>query len=1109
MSSCDEKFQRIQALQQEMEELRSSQVKLRAAMQADQDKVRSGLRLTEDLRADPDNLRAVEEGILNQEVTRLPDGNPINFSQMLREYPESLVQDYATVSRALMQTGQTLNPKDWAFLGKAPENVAKQLEELTKGGVSVQEALTRMMDDSDPFANAAERTARLRWWSEATKQSYISNLDEILGEVQASPGKRISPDLKRRTYQAWKLALMAERHYDHVRNQWGRMGQAMQGRGEGMDAVLSTFDDKTFDPAAVETELEQAIKLRPTDVGMDTPIGRVINAVDQVMTNPKEAAKQLATESAIAKLRVDPELRGKDWKTQQGLLLNLLAKDSQLTNIRTQTLNVTSNFNMALLGPYRAVYEDLAEIPMGTKFMSEALKVFEDHWAGYGAGLQALRESGKEVFLDVWKGNYAHFSSNLDAHGMFHDSVDKQLKDLEALLDRPSTGWAMIDPNRARAAMHAGTRLWMYETTKNPVVLRPGLTLLGAVDNVSGLFFHHYAYRTELQKTARRDAVKLGLKTQADIDAWVNKQYEDGFMSLEPSEEQIKAYRKSRNIPASMVSDTEVAQQIMDARAEMKYGAPLPINEAARKASAFSEEMRFQKKPDPGSVGEGAYNAINQLRKQNPVMDMLVPYLQSPFAGAGLDFNLLGVGPTVDLVRHMTGQRRLNAQQVRRLKANFAMAAQMWGAWAVLSASGAIVGNGPIDPKERQEWLAELKATGRQPNSIFGVPLIGGIPILSTFFLMEDIRTNLEVAMVSKHDQVKVASSALSVLAGHLSRSTALGQVGQIMNLVYGDERERNNAIGSMVGYIGGGQLPGIGLIRDLERNANSKAGNLYRERDMTAAEEELFDPSFLESAEKNLKEMAYNVTGLFGAAGGNYRDNDWLGSKIRLPWGMDLPTYMNHRFFPHLHPNDVVYKELNMLNLLNPPQALMTRTLEGVPMTDDLQKEYNDAYGTVRGSIDPLAVKEFTGSGGATLTVKLPVRVNLPSGLQVRRDKNLVSFDLSVFLGRHTQGKTFIEAARSLMQDPIYRGMQATPEMTANKELKDLPSSVQRSRPAALMMNALKTYYHQLATAELRKSQTPDAIQWQERAQMVIDAETLGAKEKVSAFSDVLGGAE
>lgn len=1109
MSQCDDIFQRIQRLNKEITSLQADQAALKA--QIESDGLTDGMQA---LRRDFDE-DAITEGIEKQFRASIPNDRPVNFRQQLRYHPEEVVREYAEVSTTLLRVGKELRPQDYAFLQNKVdvESIAKELQELTGDGISGQEVLRRLTQDGDPFKGAAERTARLRWWQEAARNSYIENLDELRNALKDAPGGAVPADMKSRLFDSWKVALMAERHYDHVRNSWGKMGLAMQGRGTDstFKAAFEEVTGKAFDPKAVD-EVTTGPDLTAADMTPDSSIGRVIQAVDLARSNPTEGLKQLEIEIVDARITgTDPAKQkvGKALRDHRLRLVNLLAKDSQLFNSRTQTLNLGSNFNMALFGPYRQVYEDLMQRPVGTKFMDHALGVWEDNWAGYKAGLEAIRGAGKEAFMDVFNGKSAFFSNDLKDLGRFDQTVDEQLQELEALMNVPTTGFlSQISPERVRRQLHAGLRLWLYDKTGHAAALRPGLRLLGAVDNVGGMFFHHYAYRAELEKTARRDGAQLGLLDQKSIDDWVDQQYAEGFYGADVTENQIKAYRKQQNIPEGLVTDSEIAKEIQEKWVNENYGAPVPLNPAAQKAARFSQEMRFQAKPDPGSPGELAYQSIDLIRKKSYLGDALIPYLQSPFAGTGLDLNLLGIGPTVDLVRHITGQRKLNAQQVRRLKANYIMAGHVAMVYVGLSSQGAIVGNGPTDWKERQEWEAQLRAEGKKPNSIYGVQLIGGLPIISTLFLMEDLHWNIRHSFVSKHDQQNWMSAAVNVLAGHLSRASALGQVGQLLSVVYGDDRDRDKALQGL-SYVGAGQLPAIGLVREAERNLQSQRKNLYTERSMNAAEEELFDPSFLEQAERTLKDAAYGVSGLFGMAGGKYKDTDWLGTPIRLPWGMDFATYWSHRFFPHLHPEEKVYKELNMLNLLNPPRPLMERTLEGVPMSDDLQGEYVKHYSTVKGSLHPAAVRELTGAGAATFTIKYPIRAELPSGVQAKRDKTLVSLDLGLFLGKHTKGKTFVEAARSLMNDPMYQQMQATPDMTSDPALKDLPSSVARSRPAALMMNALKSYYNQLAIAELRKSDTPDALEWQQRSRQVIDAEVLRSGQQIKAFSGVMGGAE
>jgi hypothetical protein len=764
---------------------------------------------------------------------------------------------------------------------------------------------------------------------------------------------------------------------------------------------------------------------------------------------------------------------------------------------------------MALVGPYRTMWENMLQRPVGTSFMDHALDAWQAQWSGYKAGMDAVRASGKEAFLDVWNGNPALFADNRETYNKFNEPVEQRVRELEALMDVKGNFLSIVNPERYRRRAHAAIRLWLYDKTGHPAALRPGLTALGAVDNVGGMFFHHFHYRNQLEMTARRDGVQLGLLDQRSIDDWVDKQYEEGFYKVDPTERQIIAYRKQNNIPADLMGDTEVAAEIMESRVRENYGAPAPVNDLVKRASDFSEEMRFQNEFDPESVGAAPYDAINSLRRSSYLADAVIPYLQAPFMGAGLDLDLIGIGPTVGAVRHVTGQRRLDARQVRRLKANLIMAGHVHIAFLGLSATGAIVGNGPTEYKERQEWLKELKQQGKKPNSIFGVQLLGGLPVISTLFLMEDIRYNVERSFISKHDQINAVDALVNVLAGHLSRATALGQVDQLFQVLYGGEAERNRALANMAGFLGSGQVPGIGVIRTTERLLNTKSNQLYTDADITQADHELFDPLYLRQAEGFLQRMAYGVTGLAGLAGGKYKDKDHLGNPIRVSWGTDYATYWKHRFFPHLHPETAVYKELNMLNMLNPPEALMTKRLEGVPMSDDLQWQYNETFGSVKGDIDPLALSKLTGAGSARLSVKMPIRVTLPSGIRVKQDKDLLTIDLGAFLGRHTQGKSYEQAVQSLITSDLYKNMQASEDFTADPAVRDAASKVLRAGPARLMQQALVSYYHQLTLAKLRTSDTPQAAQWREDEKKLTDQEVLRSGSRVKGFSAVLGGAQ
>ena len=179
--------------------------------------------------------------------------------------------------------------------------------------------------------------------------------------------------------------------------------------------------------------------------------------------------------------------------------------------------------------------------------------------------------------------------------------------------------------------------------------------------------------------------------------------------------------------------------------------------------------------------------------------------------------------------------------------------------------------------------------------------------------------------------------------------------------------------------------------MRSLERASKSSQSNLYRDEEWTQEDYELFDRDQMQQWESFMRNMAYNYTGLAGAFGGAYKDKDWLGSVIRIPWGMDFMTYAKKRFTPMEHPdNEKVYQHLFDLDMLDPPRELTTRRLRGVPMTDDLQKLWNDTYGELKGDIDPSLITQ------QVFSVKLP------------------TFDVTDVSGVRSKGEEGIFATRS-----------------------------------------------------------------------------------------------
>ena len=96
--------------------------------------------------------------------------------------------------------------------------------------------------------------------------------------------------------------------------------------------------------------------------------------------------------------------------------------------------------------------------------------------------------------------------------------------------------------------------------------------------------------------------------------------------------------------------------------------------------------------------------------------------------------------------------------------------------------------------------------------------MVGGLPVISTMFLLKDVEEAIKRGRVSKYDTQGVLDGIFAVLVGHLTRHTAVGNVKQIFDLAYGDEYGQRRPE-KFAGYMAAGQLnPLIGPLRETER---------------------------------------------------------------------------------------------------------------------------------------------------------------------------------------------------------------------------------------------------------------------------------------------------
>jgi hypothetical protein len=161
-----------------------------------------------------------------------------------------------------------------------------------------------------------------------------------------------------------------------------------------------------------------------------------------------------------------------------------------------------------------------------------------------------------------------------------------------------------------------------------------------------------------------------------------------------------------------------------------------------------------------------------------------------------------------------------------------------------------------------------------------------------------------------------------------------------------------------------------------------------------------------------------------------------------------------------------------------------MTRDLDGVGMSDELQKEYNDAYGTVRGS--SMVARFLVAKKNPTVSVSRNDRVDLPDGATYDATTKLISIELAPLLEKHVQGKTAIEAFRSLFNSPLYQRMQDRPGTTSDLQVRDMTPAQRRASAAQALIQTVKDYYGLLAHDALIKSQSPAALEFKDRRDAV-----------------------
>jgi len=1131
MSQCDEAFQRLQALEQRKRQLESEVQDLHKLIGIAQNSPEAVLGPEGTLRQAADEFISrldgeqlsewAAHGMEAKSRTGIASGGaqPFNFAQALKKYDLRTVEDYAKLSKALLDTGSEINPDAWRFVNQTygREEVMRLVQDSYGQIVGSEKLGALMAADIAPFMNLVERMTRLRVASAGFRQALLDDIGQLIAH-RSSTSAPVPAELKGQFYESLKAVLVSERHVDLARSRTGQTLRSLQDDLPDLEALRNELSlGGVFDPN--DPSVRSELGMEPGDTQQGGVFAAVVEALDD--TDPQRSAEKLQQISLNIQLDgANPKsrLRETNWFNLQMRTGNLLAKDNQLANFRTQLkTNALSNVAMMVYGPYRQLWENyFLQVPAGTAFSRKAfVDAYRSSWAGVRQGIDVLRTSAREVFLDAALNGRSVFAGNKDTFGKTLHGNDALEVRYQGLIDHPFEGGGFANPINwgiARNKIHASLKMLQYQKTGNPLLLEAGLRLLGAQDNVAGLYHHAFKVRNDLELRARRDGVQLGLMDNKAVDEWIDSEFQKAFYSLAPTEANVKAYRRDNGLDSS-VTDDQVKMAILEDRLGETYGAPTLATPESIAAEQYSRAMRFQNEPGdfrPDSrrsqLAKAMYKGVQSARS-NWAVDFTFPYLQSLLLGQFLDFTNTGVTPAIDAISMHFHPDGWTPAQRARVQANWVVAGTLGASFLALDMiPDMIVGNGPIEPKENQEWRMRMEAKRLRPNSIAGVDLPGGIPVLNTLMLMKDVKENFVAGTFSKWDQMQALTAALTVLTGQLMRQTSLGQVREIASILQDPYKSNvQQRLMRLVGYMGAGQIPGIGAARDIAYGSDVGWNTYYQENGPTGAQTRAgHGDDVFGKAERTLKDLARGTLGLTNVLNGVRMEEDWLGTPINLPWGMRYVEAMKQRFFPQLWPNDKVYAELDKQNMLNPPRPLMTRELDGVALTDDLQKEFQKAYSHTPGKS---MVGRFEISGiKPTISVRLPYRIDLPTGATYERSKGLVSIAVAPFLEKHVKGKTVIEAMRSVINDPLYQALEKLPGTTADYSVQDMLPGERPGKPGQILLQTIKRYYTLEGHDALVRSGSTDAQAWREARSAVFtqrqQAESDKLKDLVEALS-------
>lgn len=1068
------------------------------------------------------------------------EGKFQNYDRIWREVAVENMADYARLVEALNMTHRQIAPDDYAFVTQKydSERLQRLIHDYYQDlDPSDPDLLAKVTAKTMSRLNQVENGIYVRLAADSTLRNLLDSVEQMRTYMTAIPDERKVAELLQDSMRQYKLALAVERHDKLIAR---RDAQALRSRQEilGLDQYRLDLGD--------EDEIAGALALTGKDLQKDEWFGRVIQAVDD---GGEKGAKQLEFLIDTAKVSgLDPKTKlDKDWFNTHMRMANAYIKDSQLGSLQTQLkMNGYSNAAMAIFGPLEQTFYNGARMkPIGTDLVGgeliEAIKITAQ---ATQFGWTAFSTTWRRDIDRVFRQGISHYSGNLDTYGKNLLTNAQEFADMQAILNEPykqtremlgkptewlnPTNWAIFtnklqaaarilvftkpggikEMNRVEAAWNAlslgtqpyGRQQVRVEDIDTFVPWKPFLRTMATVDEVFGKFHYLFKLKADLEVKARMEGAQLGLLSERDRAEWVQARIDEAIYQATPTEANIKAFRKQHGLKGSDFTDDEIGAMLAERNLA---GAPTMGTAESVGALEHSARMRFQNTPEGGAAK--VIDRAMMGARQNWFVDRYVfPYWRSMWNGILLDHDL-STFAAMDTARAVFG-RNPSPEQVAKAKAGWVMSGGLFAAYGMLDAAGAITGSTHPDPQQRNRIKTPI-----------GTLNAGGLPIFNAVFLWKDISDAIQAAKLSDFDQQEIWTSLGKVVAGHVIRQSGIQQVQMLMDAVTDGSASAWQRVRQFVGFVGSGQIPFISNLRDIERLTGSDRSSYFRDAAGTPVENYLLshdDP--LVKLEMELKNWAMDTLPITGrVAGAPRKETDHLGTPRGHIWGIDLSKFIPPPFpgvWPSGKVNEVVYPELRAQGLLDPPAPLLERKLDGIGMSDDLQDEYNDIHGKLKGDAQmPPSARLVLGNKTVEARFNLPVEVVQPAGFRIRKD-NTVSIPLGQKLDQLTAGRTKKEAFYQLFTSDWYQAMEDDPKTSANPP-SGLPRVMRRQRAAQALIRGITNYYDLLTQDELTRrgmaGTSQAARDWLDAKQAMTRQERTSSLQEMPALIEKLQGAQ